>query len=192
MIFDALPTLESERLTLRRITEDDAHDLFAIFSDDRVTEHYDLYTFQELEEAYSIIDYFDESYEVERQVRWGICRRCDGRLLGTCGFVALYEHRGEIGYELGSAFWRQGYMSEALNVLLRYGFEEMALNRVEALVMPGNRGSAALLTKLGFRNEGTLREYDYFKDAYQDLCCFSLLKREFKAVSRLRAGRQDK
>ena len=134
-VFDYFPVLETPRLILRRITEADAADLFAVFSDDAVTEHYDLYTFEELDEAYDLVEYFDESYQHERQIRWGIERREDGRLLGTCGFVALYEHRGEIGYELGRAYWRQGYMREALAALLAYGFMEMELNRIEDAAM---------------------------------------------------------
>ena len=182
-VFDYFPVLETPRLILRRITEADAADLFAVFSDDAVTEHYDLYTFEELDEAYDLVEYFDESYQYERQIRWGIERREDGRLLGTCGFVALYEHRGEIGYELGRAYWRQGYMREALAALLAYGFMEMELNRIEAMTVPANVASAALLRSLGFTEEGILREYDYFKEEYQDLRCFSLLRREYDAAS---------
>lgn len=142
-------------------------------------EHYDLYTLHDLDEAYDLVEYFEESYHQERQIRWGIERRADGRLLGTCGFVALYEHRGEIGYELGQSYWRQGYMSEALQALLALGFNSMELNRIEALTVPENEASAALLRSLGFTEEGTLRDYDYFKEQYQDLRCFSLLRREF-------------
>lgn len=178
-LFAEQPVLTSARLILRPVTDEDVHDLFAVFSDSRVTDHYDLYTFADLEEAYALIDYFHESYEVERQVRWGICRKDDRRLIGTCGFVALYEHRLEIGYELGSAYWRQGYMTEALTLLVRLAFDELEMNRIEALVMPGNTASARLLTRLGFQEEGTLREYDYFKDAFQDLRLFSLLRRDY-------------
>ena len=178
-LFTNQPQLTSERLILRPMTEEDVHDLFAVFSDEQVTAHYDLYTFRDLEEAYSLIDYFNESYEVERQVRWGICRKQDNRLIGTCGFVALYEHKAEIGYELGSEFWHQGYMTEALTLLLRLAFNQMELNRIEALVMPANAASARLLTRLGFQEEGTLREYDFFKESFQDLRSFSLLYREY-------------
>lgn len=179
-VFDFFPTLETPRLILRRIQDTDAADLFAVFNDDAVTEHYDLYTFEELDEAYDLVEYFEESYQQERQIRWGIVRREDGRMIGTCGFVALYEHRGEIGYELGSEYWRQGYMREALHAVLELGFETLELNRIEAMILPQNRASAALLHKLGFSEEGTLREYDYFKEQYQDLRCFSLLRREFE------------
>jgi hypothetical protein len=74
-------------------------------------------------------------------------------------------------------------MTEALTALLEFGFETLGLNRIEALVMPDNAASFALLNKLGFSEEGLLREYDYFKDEFQDLICFSLLRREFSPTA---------
>ncbi len=62
-------------------------------------------------------------------------------------------------------YWHQGYMSEALRAMLAYGFETLELNRIEALVMPENEASAILLLRLGFSEEGVLREYAFFKGA---------------------------
>jgi ribosomal-protein-alanine N-acetyltransferase len=121
-----------------------------------------------------------ESYETERQVRWGIVRRADGRLLGTCGFVWLRPHSAEIGYDLARACWGKGYMYEALSALLDYAFFDLDLNRIEALVMPANMRSKRLLKRLGFAHEGTLREYDYFKDAFHDMEMHALLRRDWR------------
>ena len=178
-IFAEFPEFETERLILRKITPEDAQAIMAIFSDEAVTEFYDLYTFTSIDEAAELIDYFGESYEAERQIRWGVVRKEDNQLIGTCGFVALHNHRGEIGYDLASAYWRQGYMSEALEALLEVGFDDMELHRIEALVMVGNEASSGLLRKRGFSAEGILRDYDFFKDSYQDLRLFSLLEGEF-------------
>jgi ribosomal-protein-alanine N-acetyltransferase len=178
-LFSGFPVLETERLRLRAITPEDAEAVFAIFSDEEVTRHYDLYTFEEMEEADDLIDFIAESYEVERQVRWAIARKEDDKLLGTCGFVWLREHRAEIGYDLARAYWGQGIMQEALGALLALAFERLELNRIEALVMPGNERSMALLARLGFVHEGTLREYDHFKGRFQDLEMYALLKRDW-------------
>lgn len=178
-IFTTFPEFETERLILRQIVAEDAEAVMAIFSDAAVTEHYDLYTFTRLAEAAELIDYFAESYEAERQIRWGIVRKEDDQLIGTCGFVALHTHRGEIGYDLARTYWRQGYMTEALEVLLEIGFDDMQLHRIEALVMVDNIASAGLLRKRGFTDEGILRDYDFFKDAYHDLRFFSMLEGEF-------------
>lgn len=181
-VFTTFPELETERLLLRQICREDAEAIFTIYSDDAVTEFYDLDTFHDIDDAYELIDYFAESYFSERQIRWGIERKADGLLIGTCGFVALHHHRAEIGYDLARPFWRKGYMTEALEGLLELAFDEMTMNRVEALVMPGNQASTKLLETLGFTREGVLRQYDYFKDAFHDLCSYSLLADDYAAM----------
>jgi [ribosomal protein S5]-alanine N-acetyltransferase len=84
-----------------------------------------------------------------------------------------------LGYELAPAYWGQGMMTEALTAVLRYTFTLMALNRVEAYVVPQNAPSIALLQKLGFVNEGLMREYGYWGQTFHDLYLFALLKREW-------------
>jgi ribosomal-protein-alanine N-acetyltransferase len=177
-LFAQFPILETERLRLRPLTAEDARDVFAIFRDEAVTRFYDLTTFQELDEAYDLIEFMEESYQSERQVRWGIELKEGKRLVGTCGFVWLRTHSTEIGYDLAQAFWGQGIMFEALSALIDYAFDELELNRVEALVIPGNERSRKLLARLGFTYEGTLREYDFFKDCFQDLEMHALLYRD--------------
>jgi ribosomal-protein-alanine N-acetyltransferase len=62
--------------------------------------------------------------------------------------------------------------------VLRFGFEEMALNRVEALILPGNEAAHRLLTGLAFQREGVLREYEHLKGQFVDLTMYSLLRRD--------------
>ncbi|MEZ4663110.1 MAG: GNAT family protein [Caldilineaceae bacterium] len=179
-VFGAFPQLETPNLHLRELTEDDAADLLAVFADEEVTRFYDLYAYESEGEALELIDFFTESFEVERSIRWGIARKTDNRLVGTCGYVSLRRFRGEIGYELNRAFWRQGIMKEALAAIIQFGFEQLKLNRIEALVMVENAASAGLLRSLGFHEEGILREHDYFKGQFHDMRCFALLRREWK------------
>ncbi len=175
-LFEEFPRFETARLYLRPLDADDADALYAIFADEEVTRHYDLETFVEVSEATDLIDFIHESYETERQVRWGIVRTADDQLLGTCGFVWLRQSSAEIGYDLIRSAWGNGYMHEALMALLDFAFEELALNRIEALVMPGNVRSQRLLARLGFVHEGTLRQYDYFKGAFHDMQIHALLR----------------
>lgn len=181
LAFESFPTLETAHLRLREITPDDAEEIFAIFGDEEITRYYDLYTFRTLGEAYDLIDYMADAFTSERQIRWGIERKADGLLVGTCGFVWLRPHRGEIGYDLARACWGQGIMAEALGALLEYGFRTLDLNRIEALTMVENERSARLLRRLGFTEEALLREYDYFKEAFHDMRLFAMLRREFRA-----------
>jgi ribosomal-protein-alanine N-acetyltransferase len=180
-VFATFPEMETERLRLRELQPSDAADLLRVFCDEEVTRYYDLYAYRSVEEARELIDFFAESFELERAIRWGIARKRDNVIIGTCGYVWLRRFRGEIGYELGRAHWRQGIMSEALGAILDFGFRELDLNRIEALVMVENEASAALLRSLGFQVEGILREHDFFKGRFHDMRCCSLLRRDFYA-----------
>ncbi|MEM7130636.1 MAG: GNAT family N-acetyltransferase [Chloroflexota bacterium] len=175
-VFNSFPQLETQRFILRAIEPSDAPALLAIFSDEAVTRYYDLYTYSTEEEAEALIDFFADCFEEERGIRWGIARKEDNLLLGTCGYVWLRRFRGEIGYELGRAYWRQGIMQEAIQAIVEFGYEKLGLNRIEALVMFENQASAELLKKLNFCEEGLLRQHDYFKDAFHDMRLFARLR----------------
>ena len=181
--FLRFPTLDTPNLRLRALTLADADDLFHILGDPQVTRHYELETLAAVDEAAELIDFFAESFEVERMIRWGIVPKFGedvGRVIGTCGFVWLREHRAEVGYDLAQSHWRRGIMREALGAVLDFGFGALDLNRIEALVMRDNVASAGLLHALGFTEEGLLREHDFFKDAFHDMRCFAILQREWQ------------
>jgi ribosomal-protein-alanine N-acetyltransferase len=86
-----------------------------------------------------------------------------------------------VGYELTRSAWGEGFMTEALSTVLRWGFRHMDLNRVEAQVHPDNEPSRALLRRLGFVEEGRMREAGYWQGQYHDLLQYSLLRRQFAA-----------
>ena len=74
----------------------------------------------------------------------------------------------------------KGLMSEALEAVLQYGFEEMDLNRVEALTSYENEASIASLIKFGFREEGILKGHYYVDGLAEDSVMYALLKSEFE------------
>jgi ribosomal-protein-alanine N-acetyltransferase len=76
--------------------------------------------------------------------------------------------------------WGKGYMKEALKAIIDYGYEVMNLHRIEAVVYPENKTSIKSLINLGFNREGLLQEYAFFRNIYQDLIMFSLLKKSSK------------
>jgi ribosomal-protein-alanine N-acetyltransferase len=179
------PHLETERLYLRQLSSSDAKDVFEIFSDEEVTKYYDLTTFTSIERAERFINRMNEKFATNEGIRWAIALKSTNRLIGTCGYNAVYSsnrhRRAIIGYELKREHWRQGYMSEALHATSEYGFGDLQLNRLEALVLPGNERSFQVLSKLGFVAEGILREYGFWENKFWDMRCFSLLKREWQS-----------
>jgi ribosomal-protein-alanine N-acetyltransferase len=181
---DLFPILESERLILRKLTADDTEALFAIWSDDRVTKHMDISSFQDPREAFEVIQQMNDLAEKGMATRGGLESKETGALIGTCGINEWSKghDRASIGYELAVDSWRQGYMTEVLEVLLSYAFHKGNLNRVEALVEPENEGSIKVLQKMGFQKEGLLRGYEFSKGRYIDLYMFSLLRNEYLSL----------
>jgi ribosomal-protein-alanine N-acetyltransferase len=177
----AFPTLETANLRLREIVPTDAEAIFRVFADEEVTRYYDLEAFANLDQARSHIGRQATRYQRGELIRWGICQKANDVLIGSVG-VAIYQHnaQGGLGYELARPYWRKGIMSEALAMVIRFSFRTLNLNRLQALVMPGNQASAGLLDRLGFTEEGLLRDYAFFKGRYQDLICYSLLRREWE------------
>ena len=174
------PVLETERLILRELNENDIEDLYEIFSSEEVMKYYGMFPFKNKDELLKIIESFSKGFEEERVIRWGIQTKADGKIIGTCGFHnwSQKHFRAEIGYELSKAFWHKGYMSEAIKTILQYGFAHMNLNRIEGIVYPENLASQNTLIRLGFREEGLLREYMCFRDQMTNVLMFSLLKKE--------------
>jgi ribosomal-protein-alanine N-acetyltransferase len=74
-------------------------------------------------------------------------------------------------------------MTEALNAIIDLGFMEMGLNRIEAVIMPENSASIKLLEKLGFHNEGILKEYENWgSKGLTDLCMLALLRKAWEVI----------
>lgn len=181
-VFTSFPRLETERLILRQIQLSDAEAVFATFSDEAVMEFYGDMPHRSVEESRELIRRQHAWYARREGIRWGITRRGEDVVLGSCGFFHFDEEfqRAETGYELNRAHWRQGIMSEALRAIITFGFREIGLGRIEAVVDDTNEPSKALLRSLGFSHEGTLRKRFFFRGRFWDEHYFGLLKEEWQ------------
>lgn len=109
-------------------------------------------------------------------------------VIGWCGYHTWYvlHNRAEVGYILADeSRRRQGLMKEALEAVIRYGFEQMGLKRIEAMTAPDNDASNKLLTLMGFVLEGRLREHYLVGEVMEDSLMFSLLQREYAPAQTL-------
>ncbi|KOS68626.1 acetyltransferase [Lysinibacillus contaminans] len=179
------PILETDRLLLREITLDDSESIFNCFSNDEVTRYYGQDTFENIEQAEKIVEFFLINFKEKRGIRWGIERKGTKGIIGTIGFNAWSPNhkRAEIGYEIHPEQWRNGYTLEALSKVVSYGFETMGLTRIGAVVFIENEASNKLLTKIGFKKEGVLRDYMYQNSIAHDTNVYSILKRDKAEVS---------
>lgn len=175
------PQLSTPRLLLRATTADDAPALFDIHSDVEAMRWYGTDPLPDLAAAQKMVENFAAlRQQANPGVRWGLVRRDSGDLIGTCGLFKWNRswRSCAVGYELGRQAWGAGYMHEALTAAFAWGFEAMALERIEAQVHPENQASRQLLLRLGFVSEGLAREGGFWGGRRQDLEHFGLLRRE--------------
>ncbi|MEO7021293.1 MAG: GNAT family protein [Ktedonobacteraceae bacterium] len=104
-----------------------------------------------------------------------------GRLAGIIGYhtVNWPNRHVEIGYWLGAAFEGRGLMTKACRALIAFAFEKLTLNRVAILCATGNARSRAIPERLGFTQEGVLRDGEWLYDHFVDLVVYSMLAREW-------------
>ena len=185
-VFADLPTLESARLVMKKMTESDADDMFAYTSDADLLAHLPLNVTPTRAETQAAIRGFMDMYHARRVAPWGISLKETGQHVGIVGFESWnpVTDRAEIGFLVARAHWRQGYAIEAAKRVMRFGIEKMNLNRIEARVKPDNEPSRLLLAKLGMRYEGLMRQHSWWRGSYHDLELYAMLKPEVEALVR--------
>jgi len=150
--------IETERLTLRRFTLEDARDLLALVADTSFSK-----AVPEMEPtAPGIRRYIErqlayQAFEEERVFDLAIERRTDCQVIGLLTLVRR-DQTGAIGWALGADFRQRGFAAEAAAALLDYGFASLCLRRIEAETSVDNEPSWRLMERLGMRREGRLSE----------------------------------
>jgi len=177
--------ISTKSLTLRFLSETDLPAVYAIFSHPEVMRYWSYPPWTERSQAQRWLINVHEGYRTRNDLQFGIERRADSVLVGTCTLFQfnITSRRAEIGYALGRPYWGAGYMHNALHALLHYAFETLDLNRLEADIDPRNVASARALERLGFQKEGYLRERWIVNDEISDTCLYGLLRREWMESS---------
>ena len=176
-----MPTLETERFILRKITLDDTDDMFEYAHQGEVTKclmwspHPDkAYTFEYIsyiQNRYATGDFFD----------WAIVCKDSGKMIGTCGFTRFFfQHNGaEIGYVLNPEYHGNGIATEVVGRIIRYGFENLALERIEGKFMIENKASRRVMEKNGMIFEGIRRKGMLIKGIYRNIGTCAIIKEDF-------------
>jgi RimJ/RimL family protein N-acetyltransferase len=153
-----LPTIDAPRVRLRWLTEQDLDAIFAIFSDPIMMRFRATPAMKERREAEDYLRRIHEGFASKTLFQWGIERKEDSRLIGSTTLFRMDADnaRCEIEYGLGSAWWKMGYMGEALPAVIEFAFRRLKMRRIEADVDPRNDSSLRTLGRFGFQREGLL------------------------------------
>ncbi|WP_417704400.1 GNAT family N-acetyltransferase [Pseudomonas sp.] len=180
---DLSVTLTTNRLLLRPLQAADAPTLFAIFSDPQVMQYWNTPPWTTEAMAQDFIRAEQQAMHDGQRLTLAIVDRESAELIGKC-LLFNYQpesRRAEIGFGIASSAWGKGYVQEAAGELLRHGFETLELNRVESEIDPTNTASGRALERLGFSQEGLLRQRWIIDGQVSDSALFGLLRDDWRS-----------
>ncbi|MDQ6481932.1 GNAT family protein [Dyadobacter sp. LHD-138] len=180
--FDKFPVLETERLILRAISQDDVVAMFHQRSRKELMEYISIPLLQSKKEAEDLVKNYQFLFEQKISISWAITIKGNPEMIGTVGYprISKENYRGEIGYSLDPAYWGKGYMNEAVADVLKYGFDNLKFHRIEAVINPKNKASVNLALKHGFVKEAYFKDYTFFEGAFWDTEVYSLLASDYR------------
>lgn len=177
--FTPFPNLETERLHLRRVVNDDVNEIFALRSDKETMKYIPRPLAKTKEDALEHIALIDSKIENNEGINWAITLKNDPKLIGLIGHYRIKpEHyRAEIGYMLLPEYQGKGIITEAIKEVVKYGFKTMKLHSIEAVIDPENLISEKVLLKNGFVKEAHLKENECFEGRFLDTVIYSILNK---------------
>ena len=176
-------TIETARLILRRAIREDAEPMFRNWaSDSEVTKYLTWPTHSNTTVSEMVIGSWLQEYERDNYYQWMIVLKEIGEPIGSISVVRQNDHvqEAEIGYCIGSRWWHQGIMTEALAAVIEYLLTEVGMNRVAARHDPNNPHSGGVMRKCGMKYEGTHRACDRNNQGICDAAQYAILRSEWQ------------
>lgn len=182
IIFTGTPKIETNRLILRRIEHSDAQSVFDHWiSDERVTDNRVNAAHKSVSETVERVAKIVSNYKTEEFCYWGIELKVSGELIGEMDLYAFDSSTGncEVSYSLGYNWWNQGYGTEALRAIVEFGFRHMNIHKISAAHNTDNPASGRIMSKVGMKQEGTIRDMiRNAKNEYKDCSVWGILREE--------------
>lgn len=178
-------TIETERLILRKFDYEDAEYMYYNWaSDDEVTKFITWPTHNSIEISKTVISRVVKDYESNNKYEWAIELKENNEVVGDISAPRVFDNTEtvEIGYVLGRRFWNKGIVTEALSAIVKFFFEEVEVNRIEAKHDINNPSSGVVMKKCGMQFEGILRQAGKNNTGLCDLAVYSLLKDDIKKM----------
>ena len=172
--------LETSRLILRRARMEDAEPMFHNWANDKeVTKYLTWPPHSNIEVTQKVLESWVESYEKEDYYQWMIVLKEIHEPIGSIMVSTVGRAQSaHVGYCIGKKWWHQGIMSETLQTVMDFLFDEVGYHRVEAMHDSNNPNSGKVMAKCGMKYEGTLRMADRNNQGICDACYYGLLAEE--------------
>ncbi|MEA5602613.1 GNAT family N-acetyltransferase [Nostoc sp. UHCC 0252] len=176
--------LETRRLLMREFVEADCETVLA-YQSDPLYLRYNYWTHRTENDVFEFVQMFisEQKEQPRTKFQLAVVLKEENRLIGNCGIRVNDPEMREanIGYELNTQYWGQGYATEAAQAILKFGFEELGMHRIWSWCVAENVASVKVLEKIGMRREGHLLEKELIKERWYDNFLYAILEREWKA-----------
>lgn len=180
-VFSRFPELETKRLVLRRFAVTDAMAYYELRSNEEAMQYMDRPLSKSKEEALEAIKKTHQNFRKKKGIWWALADKRNNKFMGYIGFKEIDKKNksAEIGYVLHPDYWASSWMTEAVEAVLKFVFEELNLHRVIGNINPANEASRGLLKKFGFQREAYFREDYYFDGKFLDSEIYGLLASDY-------------
>ena len=175
--------IETERCILRRIVPTDYIAMYENWAKyDEGCKYYPVAPASDIEIYKEKVERWVSNYESDSYFHWVIEWKETGDLVGTINLGNVEESclMSDTCYMLSPKFWNRGIMTEVLNAVLDYAFNDIGLNRVQAEVFEGNDASSKVLKKCGMVLEGIARQRYYKNEEFIDTALWAIIASDRK------------
>jgi ribosomal-protein-alanine N-acetyltransferase len=174
--------LDTKRLILRRFVIEDAEYMFKNWAyDDEVTKYLTWPSHKDVSVSKYVIEQWIQNYVKNNYYSWAIILKELNEPIGSIGVVKQLDDikMVHIGYCIGKKWWNKGYVSEALNRLIKFFFEEIGVNRIESRHDPNNPNSGKVMAKCGMKYEGHMRLADKNNQGIVDTINYGIIAEDY-------------
>jgi len=173
--------LETERLILINYSENDLDSIYKLKSEPLIWRFSDKEATKDIEEAKKHLENVLKNYSLDKYDFQALFIKDTQEYIGEAGVLSFNkEHsRAVIGYNLLPKYWGNGYATEITKALVRYLFEQLNIERVEALVCDDNEASKKVLEKSGLLHEGRLRNFAFINNMYVNVCYYGMIRKDY-------------
>ncbi|MCU9614628.1 GNAT family N-acetyltransferase [Caldibacillus lycopersici] len=186
-IFTDFPEMESTNLLLKKIELSNLDDVYSIFRNERVFTYCGIIPKKNIETVSKMIGHFERDYSKKTRIKWGIFLKAQSnKLIGIIEAMDFNQkvNMVTIGYFLAEDYWGHGIATESVQILVKFLFEKVQVNRIQAEVMPANVNSKKVLLKNGFIKEGLLRQASIWSGkGVIDLEIYGQLKADYEKLN---------
>jgi ribosomal-protein-alanine N-acetyltransferase len=178
-----LPIIETRRLFLRPLMESDAKDLYEYAKTEQVGPKAGWDPHVSISDSYKFISLLKEPKTEKHPILFAIELKSESKMIGTIDFhdYNRFIKQAEVGYALNPSYWGCGYVTEALRVLIEFGFNRLNINRIQIMHDPNNHASRRVIEKIDFKYEGELRDrIKNIDGSYSNASLYSILRTEYE------------